>query len=793
MKKSLTDLGAERGVLAGLCKHGKPAYLDVCDLIDCNTFTESINQLIYKCLEYIFQSSDNTDIPSVLSTANTLGFAQNFSNKETEYLKAIFNFPVHLENVRNHAKKILKLHIARNAQNAHKEAFDNLDEIRGDESIDDILGISEKPILDFSYKLHQGEDITENIGAGGMEELKQLIENPIQNVGIPSPYPIYNELIGGGIRVGITLIAARLKTGKMQPEYSMIYTKNGPIELKNIKVGDEVATPFGTFSKITDIFEHGIQQVYRVWFNDYTYTDCGLEHLWEVKNLKKDHFEVLTLEEMLKYPIYSGTQARWQINITSPINYDKKEVLIDPYIMGLLLGDGSFRGTVALTNKDEQLINSLKNYIEQDDNQYIKKTGKMTYRISSYNHINKYKNYIRYYNLWNTTSHTKFIPECYKYGSIEQRLSIIQGLMDTDGTPAKYGIEYATTSLQLANDVKEIIESLGGLCRIRLRTTKCNNRRFPSYRLYIATDNNKKLFRLQSKIDKAFTRTKGSLKRSIKEIYKIGEYNCKCIKIEDNRGLYLTDNHIITHNSTNGVNIAYHTASIGVPTLYIDTEMSKTDLRHKIRAKLSGVKIRTIETGKFGSNPAEYNKVIQAQKQLESVPLYYRKVSGKSFDEIISIMRRWIFQHVRFGSDGKPNPHVVVYDYFKLMDTDDMSDMAEHQALGFQVNKLSDFCGLNNTSCMAFVQSNRDGISKETSDIISQSDRIGWAVTSITIMKRKAPEEIAEDGPQNGNIKMIPIDCRYGPGCAQGDYINMAMNGEMGNILEVSTRSNPKK
>lgn len=459
MKKSLTDLGAERGVLAGLCKHGKPAYLDVCDLIDCNTFTESINQLIYKCLEYIFQSSDNTDIPSILSTANTLGFAQNFSNKETEYLKAIFNFPVHLENVRNHAKKILKLHIARNAQNAHKEAFDNLDEIRGDESIDDILGISEKPILDFSYKLHQGEDITENIGAGGMDELKQLIENPIQNVGIPSPYPIYNELIGGGIRVGITLIAARLKTGK----------------------------------------------------------------------------------------------------------------------------------------------------------------------------------------------------------------------------------------------------------------------------------------------------------------------------------------------STNGVNIAYHTASIGVPTLYIDTEMSKTDLRHKIRAKLSGVKIRTIETGKFGSNPAEYNKVIQSQKQLESVPLYYRKVSGKSFDEIISIMRRWIFQHVRFGSDGKPNPHVVVYDYFKLMDTDDMSDMAEHQALGFQVNKLSDFCGLNNTSCMAFVQSNRDGISKETSDIISQSDRIGWAVTSITIMKRKAPEEIAEDGPENGNIKMIPIDCRYGPGCAQGDYINMAMNGEMGSLVEVSTRSSPKK
>jgi hypothetical protein len=91
------------------------------------------------------------------------------------------------------------------------------------------------------------------------------------------------------------------------------------------------------------------------------------------------------------------------------------------------------------------------------------------------------------------------------------------------------------------------------------------------------------------------------------------------------------------------------------------------------------------------------------------------------------------------------------------------------------------------------VQLNRDGITKESTDVVSGSDRLIWLCTSFSIFKKKSDEELAEDGPEAGNRKLVPIVARHGPGLDDGDYINMGMQGEVAKISENKTRNELKK
>jgi len=253
-------------------------------------------------------------------------------------------------------------------------------------------------------------------------------------------------------------------------------------------------------------------------------------------------------------------------------------------------------------------------------------------------------------------------------------------------------------------------------------------------------------------------------------------------------GIYLIASRPKVGKSTFAINDSIHVAkNLGIPVLYLDTEMSKEGQLPRILANLSNTNISDIEDGKFGDNDFVNTKVIESGKLLESIPFYYRRIAGKPFEEIMSIIRKWVVQDVG-QFEGRTKDCLVIYDYFKLMDSSVLENMQEFQALGFQISALADFCGKYDITCSAFVQVNRDGITKESSDIISQSDRLLWLCSSFAILKRKTREEILQDGPQNGDAKLIPTsDQRFGPGLEETDYINLIMDREKGIIREGKT------
>jgi len=236
--------------------------------------------------------------------------------------------------------------------------------------------------------------------------------------------------------------------------------------------------------------------------------------------------------------------------------------------------------------------------------------------------------------------------------------------------------------------------------------------------------------------------------------------------------------------------VAMNVSNLGIPVLMLDTEMSKEDHLNRMLANVSGVDINKISTGKFTENPLEKEKVEKAAEKLKEIPYHYISIAGQPFENILAIMRKWIYQHVGFDEAGVTNDCLIVYDYLKLMGSEGISSsMQEYQVLGFQITQLHNFMVKYDVPCLSFVQLNRDGITKESTDVVSGSDRLIWLCTSFSIFKMKSEEEVAEDKVENGNRKLVPVVSRHGEGLDDGDYVSMKMFGKIGRLEEGMTRN----
>lgn len=237
-------------------------------------------------------------------------------------------------------------------------------------------------------------------------------------------------------------------------------------------------------------------------------------------------------------------------------------------------------------------------------------------------------------------------------------------------------------------------------------------------------------------------------------------------------------------------NIGFHIAhKHQLPVLNMDTEMNTVDHINRVLAMMTEIDINSIETGKFAESTDKKLKIVEAAQQLKSTKLFYKSIAGKPFEEQLAIMRRWILKEVGLKDDGTAKDCVIFYDYLKLMDSSGMSqDLKEYQVLGFMMTSLHNFAVRYQVPIVAFIQLNRDGINKESTDTASGSDRIIWLCSNFTIFKRKSDEEIAEDGPMHGNRKLLPLVSRHGGGLDDNDYINCHMKGWCAKITEGQTK-----
>jgi len=377
----------------------------------------------------------------------------------------------------------------------------------------------------------------------------------------------------------ITICAGPAGTGKAQPLTSPILTPNGWVTMSDIEVGDRVISVDGNPTIVTGIYPQGVKDIWELTFSDGSKSECCSEHLWFTQTEKdrnnrkwtktidgkrsrykcEKEGSVKTTLEIVESLYDKRGRINHSIPIVKPVKFCEQEVEIDPYVMGALLGDGCFRGSIGFSSADAEILNSISDLID-DDMILNERNSKYDYAIVKSvknNKINKYVKYLEKLELFNKLSHEKFIPKCYLFNSIENRIKLLNGLMDTDGTISKDGtfVSFCSTSIKLINDVKELVQSLGGIATDH--TPKKNyyvhngerKEGKTSYTLTLKMNPDINPFSLKRKFDLVLPKTKYKPIRYIVAAKLVGKKEAKCISVDNPSHLYITNDYIVTHNT----------------------------------------------------------------------------------------------------------------------------------------------------------------------------------------------------------------------------------------------------
>lgn len=378
------------------------------------------------------------------------------------------------------------------------------------------------------------------------------------------------------INNGVSILGDEMGIGKQQPLYSKIATPTGWKTMGDMSVGEVVFGRDGKPHKVVGVFPQGIQPSYKVTFNDGSFTECGLDHLWTVRDsnrrLRGGGWTVKTLRELMeKGLLYAQRQElknlgrlpapKWQIPIANACEYDEQEFIIPPYILGALIGDGYICGnSVTISIPDfqleirEQVDSLLPESMQTTANRY---PSCPQYHITQKggggpHKTNKFKDEIVALNL-NVKSGNKFIPEKYKISSVEQRMELLKGLMDTDGSALNNRVHYHTTSSQLANDVVELVQSLGGQAHINVYDREKEGK--PTEHK-VNVKMNVCPFNLEAKKKQWWVAQRNYATKYIIDATYVGDTEQQCISVDSPDSTYLTDGHIVTHNTNSAITYA---------------------------------------------------------------------------------------------------------------------------------------------------------------------------------------------------------------------------------------------
>ncbi len=365
----------------------------------------------------------------------------------------------------------------------------------------------------------------------------------------------------GGIYSG-GILADQMGLGKAQPLDAKILTPTGWKLMGDMEVGDPVINSSGGSSYVTGVFPQGVKKIYKVIFTDGSSTECCEDHLWAVQTpwMKQyqGKFKVRELKEIKNSLAYSNGNLKHYVPIVKPIEFEERDIPIDPYLLGCLIGDGGLsRNAAYFSTSDSFLLEELSKRLPNGIEIAQQKGEQYNYRLTrgkSPKMAHPLLEDLREIGLSGKNAYDKFIPDCYKFSSVKTRVELFQGLMDTDGSICNGVLEFFSSSYQLAKDVQFLVQSLGGRCTFNSRKPWYSYRGVKkqgatSHRLVISLPPGIYPFKLPRKADCYKPRAKYLPSRAIKEVLYVGEKEAQCIAVSALNSLYVTDDCIVTHNT----------------------------------------------------------------------------------------------------------------------------------------------------------------------------------------------------------------------------------------------------
>lgn len=373
------------------------------------------------------------------------------------------------------------------------------------------------------------------------------------------------------------ILGEKMGAGKAQPLDEPVLTPQGWSTMGQLSVGSEVIGSNGKATKVVAIHPQGVTDLYAVEFKNGTVVRCSGEHLWTLSNASGTSYTVSTRqlfnEDVITYRSghreYSKKLKLVQVNkdntknyrfrtpVVKPIEFKSTETLpLDSYVLGVLLGGGGLStGSIHLTTADSFILKEVVSLCPHITS--AMKSGRYGFRL------NGLMSYVKdsLPELLGSRAWEKSIPGVYMTGSVEQRLALLQGLMDTDDSPSRKtgGVEFCSTSATLVEGVRDLALSLGGSTgKIRERVTsytykgeKLQGR--PSFRVNFKLPEGMNPFRLPRKAEAYIQSTKYKELNSLVRVTRLDPTETMCITVEAADGLYVTTGYVLTHNSSTSI------------------------------------------------------------------------------------------------------------------------------------------------------------------------------------------------------------------------------------------------
>ena len=578
------------------------------------------------------------------------------------------------------------------------------------------------------------------------DEIVDALANPEKaldkesRVAFPTGVTGIDELLKGGLgRCELGVLLAPTGVGKELPISEPVLTPKGWVNNGDLNIGDLVIGSNGLPQNVLGVYPQGIKPIYRVEFTDGTFVNCGLEHLWTVNTLNmrtsktrvkgigvyrpNNNYKVVRTSDMM-LDIKKRGRYNYRLPIVEPIEFNPIDIKIDPYLLGLLLGDGylPINSAVCVSTNDVEMFDNIKHLgLHSAFSNYTKSDG---HSINVIRFKSGIKSKLNEYNLLGAKSNNKFIPKEFLFNSKDVRLSVLQGLMDTDGYVGKNGInQFSTVSEQLFKDVREIVLSLGGTVNVttKIPSYKKNGVKIYgqlSYTLTISFSNSVVPFKLTRKIDRFKKREKYINQKFVKSITYSHDEEALCIKVSNPDELYVTRDYVLTHNTTILTKFANSAYKDGANVLQIFFE-------DNINAILR--KHMTIWTGISPDEQPDFKdeviRVVEEEKNKSKGSLKLMKLPsyGTTLADIKSKIRKYI-------NEGN-KVDLLIIDYVDCITSDKGNGDEEWKGEGAIMRGVESMASEFDMAIWVATQGSRASISSE----VVTTDQMGGSIKKAQI------------------------------------------------------------
>lgn len=380
----------------------------------------------------------------------------------------------------------------------------------------------------------------------GVTVAKEIdLENPVENMGAQM------------VKSSAGRVADDAGDGP-QPLWSKILTPRGFITMGDAAVGMEICGTRGTIQTILGVYPKGLRDLYEVHFSDGQVVECCLDHLFTVSSTHRGTRKTITLGEIYRDYVVKDSSGfnkhRYYVDVEIPEMVSVLENMpIDPYFLGLLIGDGSLTGSgsveLSLGVAKEHVLDKIvtppgitftASFVPERNYLRVKFKGSTTSGKSLLDIVSELG--------LKVGSADKFIPESYLYASITDRSALLQGLIDTDGHVNVRGLaEFSTVSEKLARDYHTLMLSLGRHTSVSYHERRSDDGSYSDVGLF-----------------KLYERKGYKFGNKIVCVVPTGKtVEMQCIKVSNDDHLYITDGFIPTHNTTTATVLTAEIATRG--------------------------------------------------------------------------------------------------------------------------------------------------------------------------------------------------------------------------------------